>query len=147
VAVNDAQFLRVIEKVRKGLGTLAGCTVTVLGLSFKPNTDDVRESRAVRICQALIAEGCTLRVYDPVAVPLASRQLPGERVAYCTDAYQAVEGSDALVIATEWNEFRNLDLARVKQLMRGDLIVDARNIFEATKAQAAGFRYSGMGRN
>jgi UDPglucose 6-dehydrogenase len=147
VAANAVQFLRVIEKLRQGLGSLEGRTVTVLGLSFKPNTDDVRESRAIKICEALVSEGCALRVYDPVAATPSSRYLKGDRVTYCADAYQAVEGGDALVIATEWNEFRNLDLARVKELMSGNLLVDARNIFDPQKARAAGFRYAGMGRS
>jgi UDPglucose 6-dehydrogenase len=147
VAVNDIQFLRVIEKLRQGLGSLAGRTVTVLGLSFKPNTDDVRESRAIKICKALVSEGCTLRVYDPVAGAASSRHLKGDRVTYCTDAYQAVKGGNALVIATEWNEFRNLDPARLKDLMRGDLLVDARNILDPQKVRAAGLRYTGMGRS
>ena len=146
VAVNDTQFLRVVEKIRKGLGALAGKSIAVLGLSFKPNTDDTRESRALRICNTLRAEGCNLRVYDPVAMAQAARVLGQERVEFCPDAYQAATGCDALVIATEWNEFRNLDLAKVRELMAGDVLVDGKNIFEIEKAKSVGFRYFGMGR-
>ncbi|MFB3921529.1 MAG: UDP-glucose/GDP-mannose dehydrogenase family protein [Terriglobia bacterium] len=147
VAVNDAQYLRVVEKVRKGLGSMAGKSVGVLGLSFKPNTDDIRESRAVKICTILLADGCKLRVYDPVAMTHAARVLGTERVEYCPDAYQAAMGCDALVVATEWNEFRNLDLAKVRKLMPGDILVDSKNIFEIEKARSVGFRYFGMGRH
>jgi UDPglucose 6-dehydrogenase len=146
VAVNDVQFMRVVDKVREGLGVLAGKTVAVLGLSFKPNTDDIRESRALKVCQTLLKEGCHVQVYDPVAMPQSSEVLKGDHVEYCANAYQAADGCDALVTATEWNEFRNLDLGRLKEAMRGDLLIDARNIFEASKAKTAGFRYYGMGR-
>ncbi len=146
IAVNDRQFLRVIEKLRKGLGALAGKVIAVLGLAFKPNTDDVRESRAVKICQALLAEECALRVFDPVAMATARRVLNSDRVLYCSDSYEAIEGCDAVVVATEWNEFRNLDLDAIKKRMRGDLLLDARNIFDVAKAKSIGFRYYGMGR-
>jgi UDPglucose 6-dehydrogenase len=146
VAVNDAQFLRVVEKVRQGLGATAGKTVAVLGLSFKPNTDDIRESRALKICEALLAEGCSLRVFDPVAMPQSSAVLKDPKVEYSANAYEAARGSDALIVATEWNEFRNLDLSRLRAAMQGDLLVDARNIFEVGKAKEAGFRYYGTGR-
>ena len=144
--VNESQYLRVVEKVRQGLGGLADKTVSVLGLSFKPNTDDVRESRAVRICEALRSEGCTLQVYDPVAMAASASVLNGHAVKYCANAYEAAEGADALVTATEWNEFRALNLEKLKAGMRGDLLVDAKNAMDAAKAKEAGFRYYGMGR-
>jgi UDPglucose 6-dehydrogenase len=146
VAVNDAQFLHVVAKVRTGLGGLKGKTVAVLGLSFKPNTDDVRESRSIAICKALLDEGASIRAYDPVAAEQCARVLHHERLTYCKDSYSSAEGCDALVVATEWNEFRNVDMARIKSLMRGDLLIDARNIYESSKAKAAGFRYFGVGR-
>lgn len=146
VAVNDKQYLRVVEKVREGLGELADKTVTVLGLSFKPKTNDIRESRAVKICEALRAEGCALNVFDPVAMASSSGVLNGHGVKYCANPYEAAEGADALVAATEWNEFRVLDLVKLKKGMRGDLLVDAKNIFEVQKVKEAGFRYYGMGR-
>ena len=146
VAVNDAQYRRVVDRIRDALVSLGGKTVAVLGLSFKPNTDDVRESRSVAICQALIEEGASIRAYDPVVPAGSVNALAGDRITACADSYQAAQGSDALVIATEWNEFRNLDLVRIKGLMRGDLMIDARNIYEPGKAKAAGFRYFGVGR-
>jgi len=146
VAVNDRQFQRVVDKVRKGLESLEGKVVAVLGLSFKMNTDDVRESRSLKICEALLAENCSLRLFDPAAMAQARRVLKDDRVTFCSDSDEAVEGSDAVVIGTEWNEFRNLDLRRVKEHMRGDLLVDARNIFDIAKAKSVGFRYYGIGR-
>lgn len=146
VAVNDAQFHHVVAKVRTGLGGLTGKTVAVLGLSFKPNTDDVRESRSIAICRTLLEEGAAIRAYDPVAGEQSAKVLQHNRLTYCQDSYQAAEGSDALVVATEWNEFRNVDLWRIKSLMRGDLLIDARNIYESSKAKTTGFRYFGVGR-
>ena len=146
VEVNESQYLRVVEKVRQGLGALTDKTVSVLGLSFKPNTDDVRESRAVKICEALRSEGCTLQVYDPVAMAASASVLNGHAIKYCTNAYEAAEGADALVTATEWNEFRALNLEKLKAGMRGDLLVDAKNAMDSAKAKEAGFRYYGMGR-
>jgi len=146
VAVNDAQFLHVVAKVRNGLGGLKGKVVAVLGLSFKPNTDDVRESRSIAICKAMLEDGAAIRAYDPVAAEQSARVLSDDRLTYCKDSYQAAEASDALVVATEWNEFRNVDLGRMKSLMRGDLLIDARNIYDSGKAKAAGFRYRGVGR-
>jgi len=146
LAVNDEQFRRVIEKLASGLGRLEGKLVAILGLSFKPNTDDIRESRAVKICQALLEEKCELRVFDPAAMVPARRVLECAHLVFCSDAYEAVQGCEAVVFATEWNEFRNLDLATLKGRMRGDVLVDARNIFEPARAKAAGFRYYGMGR-
>ena len=135
-----------VDKVRTGLSGLKGKTVAVLGLSFKPNTDDVRESRSIAICKAMLEEGASVRAYDPVAGAQSAKALRHERIAYCKDSYQAAEGCDALVVATEWNEFRNVDLGRIKSLMQGDLLVDARNIYDSSKANGAGFRYMGMGR-
>jgi len=146
VAVNDHQFRHVVAKVRTGLGGLEGKTVAVLGLSFKPNTDDVRESRSLAICKALLDEGASVRAYDPVAAEQSAKVLKHARLAYCQDSYQAAEGAHALVVATEWNEFRNVDLGRIQSVMRGDLLIDAKNIYDSNNAKAAGFRYMGVGR-
>jgi UDPglucose 6-dehydrogenase len=146
IAVNDEQFRRVIEKLESGLGHLEGKRVAVLGLSFKPNTDDIRESRAVRICQVLLERKCELRVFDPAAMAQARRALAGDSTVFCADSYEAVQGCDAVVFSTEWNEFRNLDLSGLKARMRGDVLVDAKNIFEPARVKEAGFRYYGMGR-
>ena len=135
-----------MEKLKRGLGTLSGKVVAVLGLAFKPNTDDVRESRALKICMSLLAEQCGVRVFDPAAMDSARRNLNHNRVTYCSDSYEAVSGCDAVVIATEWNEFRNIDLNRVKQRMRGNVLVDAKNLLDPSKAKSSGFQYCGMGR-
>ncbi|MGH9862833.1 MAG: UDP-glucose dehydrogenase family protein [Candidatus Acidiferrales bacterium] len=147
LAANAAQHRRVLEKLKAGLGSLEGKTIAILGLSFKAKTDDVRESQPLKICEALLAEGCSLRVFDPAALPTTRPVLTSDRVRYCSDSLEAVEGCDALVVATEWNEFRNLDLAQVKRIMRGAVLVDARNVFDAGRAKNVGFHYYGMGRS
>jgi len=146
VEVNDRQFLRVVEDLKKACGPLAGKVIAVMGLSFKPNTDDVRQSRALKICEALRAERSALRVFDPAAMEQARRALGENGIHFCADAYEAARGSDALAICTEWNEFRNLDLEKIKKSMRGDVLLDARNIMDPAKAKSAGFRYYAMGR-
>jgi UDPglucose 6-dehydrogenase len=147
VAVNDRQYLRLLGKLEKDLDPLKGKTVAVLGLSFKPKTDDIRESRSIAICQALLQEKCELRVFDPAAMERARQALGSKAVTYCTDAYQAAESADALIVCTEWNEFRNLDLGRIKGSMRGQSLVDAKNILDPRQAASLGFHYHGMGRS
>ena len=116
----------------------------MLGVAFKPNTDDVRDSASLTIIPALQEYGATIRVYDPEAMDEAKPLLDG--VEWCANAYAAMEGADFLVILTEWNEFRALDLARVKQLLGSPLIVDLRNIYEPDAMAAAGFDYISVGR-
>jgi UDPglucose 6-dehydrogenase len=146
VEVNDQQHTRVVEKLRKDLDPLKGKTIAILGLSFKPMTDDIRESRAIAICQLLLKEGCSLRVFDPAAMERAKQVLALPAVSYCSDPYQAAESADGLVVCTEWNEFRNLDLERARETMRGTSIVDAKNVLDPAQAKSLGFRYHGMGR-
>jgi UDPglucose 6-dehydrogenase len=142
--INRDQRRQVIRKLRDILGRIDGVTVGVLGLSFKPNTDDMRESPAVEIIHMLQHEGARVKAYDPVAMDNARHQL--KDVALCEDAYRVAEGSDALIIATEWNEFKQLDLARVRSLMRRPIIIDGRNICEPETMAEYGFVYHGMGR-
>ncbi len=144
--VNARQYHVVLRKLRDGLGALKGKTIAVWGLSFKPNTNDIRESTAIMMCQALLKEGCLLRTYDPVACAEALPVLDAVEVCYCRGPLEAVEGADAVVLATEWNEFRNLDLAEVKRLMRGDVLVDSRNVYDIEMVKSLGFRYFGVGR-
>jgi len=144
VEVNDAQAGRMVEKIRGLLGSLRGKKIGVLGLSFKPNTSDTRESPAIRIIQALLAEGTSVRAYDPVAIPEARPLLPA--VEFGTDAYDTASGCDALVLATEWNQFRSLDLPRLKTLLRSPVLVDLRNVYEPVDMKRLGFRYAGVGR-
>jgi len=144
--VNDRQVRRFIDRiVRRFDGTMAGRVVAVWGLSFKPNTDDVREAPALVIIEAILNSGATVRVYDPEAMDTARRQL-GERVTYCETSYDALTGVDALVIATEWNEFRKPDTQRMKAQMIRPLIFDGRNMYELEDMAADGFEYHSVGR-
>ena len=146
VRVNDRIKRRSVEKVRAALGgQLEGRTVGILGLSFKPETDDMRDSPSIPLVTELVEGGATVRAFDPVAMDNAREVLP-EAVVFCADAYDAATDTDAVVIVTEWNQFRSLDLDRMQQLMRGDVIVDLRNVYDPARMIARGFRYDSMGR-
>jgi UDPglucose 6-dehydrogenase len=146
IAVNDARVPKSVAKIREALGgTLGGRTLGLLGLAFKPNTDDLRESPAIGILEAMVAEGARVRAYDPVAMDLA-RARRYEGVTFCRDEYDAAEGADGLVVATEWNQFRGLDVDRIKALLREPVVVDLRNIWEPAAMRSKGFRYSCVGR-
>jgi len=119
-------------------------SIAVLGLSFKPNTDDIREAPALRLIGQLQAAGAAIRAYDPVAMDNARNALP--EVQFCRDAYDACQGADAVVIMTEWNQFRNLDLARIKKSMRSAFFFDFRNVYDPAKVRAEGFEYRSIGR-
>src|SRR5207344_1828783 len=125
--------------------TLAGKVVAVWGLAFKPRTDDMREAPAAVIIQGLLDGGATVRAYDPKAMTVAQRVF-GDRVRFCRRSYEAVEGADALVVATEWNEFREPDFARIKEGMRRPAIFDGRNIYKPASVREHGFHYEGIGR-
>jgi len=142
--VNEAQRDILLRHLREALWVLANRTVAVLGLAFKANTDDIRGAPAVPIIEALHREGAVVRVYDPVAEPSARELLP--EVSYCPDAYEAARGSDALIVLTDWEEFRHLDLPRLKTLMRRPVLIDGRNVLDPSAARALGFHYAGMGR-
>jgi UDPglucose 6-dehydrogenase len=144
--VNAYQRKHVVAKMEGALQGLSGKTIAVLGLSFKPNTDDIRESPAIAICQSLIERQARVRAYDPIAIPNAQRVLSGEWVQYGADPYDAAANADALVIATEWNEFRNIDLERIKTAMKAPVVFDLRNVFEPRKMETLGFTYFGTGR-
>jgi len=133
--------------VESVLGSLAGKTLCVLGLSFKPNTDDMRESPAVSICEYLSSRGAQLRVYDPVAMKEAQWRLAAikDAVYFAADEYDAIKGSDALIIATEWNQFRNIDLSRASKLLASPYFFDLRNIYKPEEVSSAGLRYFGIG--
>jgi UDPglucose 6-dehydrogenase len=145
VRVNSRQRERMVDKVVEALdGEVRERTIGILGLSFKPETDDMRDAPSVDIIQALLERGARIRAYDPQAMPHAARMLPG--IVPCKDAYEACDGADALVIITEWNQFRMLDLQRAKELLREPLIVDLRNVYDPASMRAAGFRYVCVGR-
>jgi UDPglucose 6-dehydrogenase len=145
VRVNQRQRELMVEKIAAALGgSLEGKSVGALGLSFKPETDDMRDAPAIDILQGLLERGAAVRAYDPQAMAHAARILPG--VALCKDAYEVARGADALVLITEWNEFRMLDLARIKSLLSQPLIVDLRNVYKPAVMRAAGFTYVSVGR-
>ena len=147
IKINEQQKLRAAKKVEAILGSLAGKTLCVLGLSFKPNTDDMRESPAISICEYLSSCGAQLRVYDPAAMKEAQWRLAAikDAVYFAADEYDAVKGSDALIIATEWNQFRNIDLARASKLLASPYFFDLRNIYKPEEVSSAGLRYFGIG--
>jgi UDPglucose 6-dehydrogenase len=142
--INYDQRRQVILKLREMLGTLRGKTVGVLGLAFKPNTDDMRDSPAVEVIHFLQNEEAQVKAYDPVAMDNARRLLPA--VHYCPDAYAVAESADALILVTEWNEFRQLDMGRIARSMRQPLVFDACNIYDPVRMKALGFRYRAIGR-
>jgi UDPglucose 6-dehydrogenase len=142
--VNEDQIPRVMNKVREVVGEPAGKTAAVLGISFKPNTDDIREAPALRVIQVLEEWGMKVRAYDPVAMKVARESLPG--IFLAESEYQAAEGADVLIIATEWNQFRQLDLQRVKEIMRQPAVVDLRNIYVPEEMRRMGFSYRCVGR-
>jgi UDPglucose 6-dehydrogenase len=145
IRVNDKQRERMVEKIRKAVGgDLSGKTIAVLGLSFKPETDDMRDAPAVDIIAGLQKGGAQVRAFDPVAMEAASRVL--RDVRFCGDAYEACEGADAVVIVTEWNQFRMLELERVRALVARPVLVDLRNVYEPGPMAKAGFEYHSVGR-
>ena len=144
-AVNDRQKRVLLPRLRAFLGGLQGKVIAVWGLAFKPRTDDLRESPALALIEEALKEGAQVRAYDPKAMG-AARQLLGERVTFTARSYDAVEGADALVVATEWNEFREPDFARIKERMRRPAIFDGRNIYKPSTVRELGFHYEGIGR-
>ena len=143
--INDkrkkAMAARIIEACG---GSVAGKTVAILGVTFKPNTDDMRDAPSLDIVPALIEVGATVRAFDPEGMEQAAPLLPG--VDWCTSAYEAMTGADVVAILTEWNEFRGLDVERIKEIMKAPVMVDLRNVYNPTDMVAAGFRYSSVGR-
>lgn len=144
-AANEAQKHVLLEKLKRHVGNLQQKTVAVWGLAFKAETDDVRESPALVLVEALLCEGVQVQVHDPAAMKTAARHL-GSRVKYATHAYDALGGADALAIVTEWLEYRNPDFAKIKQLLNRPLIVDGRNLYDPVKLGRLGFTYDSIGR-
>jgi UDPglucose 6-dehydrogenase len=142
--VNEAQKAECLNRIRKLIPELGGTIIGVLGLSFKPETDDMRDAPSIKIISDLLASGAQVRAYDPAAIPVARSIFPS--IVYCEDEYEAARGSDALVVVTEWNQFRSLDFERLKVEMRKANIVDLRNVYEPEMARAAGFGYVSVGR-
>ena len=146
VEVNAAQRARMVQKIRKALGgSEAGKTLGVLGLTFKPETDDMRDSPALAILPALMEKGARIRAHDPQGMSEAGHLLP-DGVHYCADPYEVAHEADAMVLMTEWNVYRGLDLARLRESMSGTVFVDLRNVYEPREMRAIGFDYHGVGR-
>lgn len=144
VAANERQKELAFDKIKKGIGKIKGQIIAILGLSFKPNTDDMREAPSIYLINKLLKEGATIRAYDPASMENARKIFP--EITFCKDSYDAVKGADAIVIVTEWNQFRNLDLAKIKRLMRQPLFFDLRNIYDPEKMRSFGFKYFSIGR-
>ena len=150
IDVNEQQKARMVAKIARALGAstdpgaLAGKTIGILGLTFKPNTDDVREAPALAIARELLRLGARVQAYDPAGMEAAARILP--EASYRGDAYEVADGADAVVLVTEWNQFRNLDLAELRRRIRRPILLDLRNVWEPDKVRAHGFEYHGVGR-
>jgi UDPglucose 6-dehydrogenase len=141
IDVNRQQRRLAFEKIEEGTGNLKNKTIGILGLSFKPNTDDMRDAPSIAIIEMLQQAGARIKAYDPVAMNEAKRIL--QHVVYSKDAYDTAKDADGLVFMTEWNQFRNLDTGRLKKLMKTPVIIDLRNIYEPQKMKEQGFKYVG----
>jgi len=144
IEVNDTQRQLMLKKIKNMVGDLKGKTIAMLGLAFKPNTDDMREAPSIEIIDGLQKEGARIQAYDPVAMHEARKFL--KDVQYADDTYEAMRGADALVFMTEWNQFRSLDLEKVKSLLRAPVVIDLRNIYDPAKMRENGFKYACVGR-
>ena len=142
---NDERKLRMAEKIIHAAGDIKGKTIAILGLTFKPGTDDMRESPSLAIVPALLQAGASIRAYDPQGMKEAAKLLKG-KITWCKDAYHAMEQADGVAILTEWNEFRRLDLKKAKELLKSPLVVDLRNIYKRQDMQRHGFHYVSIGR-
>lgn len=142
--VNEYQADAFVGKIVKELKSVKGKTLAVLGLSFKPETDDLREAPSLKVINSLIKKGAKIKVYDPALSEKAKKQY--KEIAFYNGAYAALEGADALILVTEWAEFRELDFAKVKKVMKGKVLFDGRNVYEPKRVREAGFKYIGVGR-
>jgi len=144
ISANKRQRELMIEKIKHHLGSnLKGKTIGILGLAFKQNTDDIRESASIDIIKILLKEGAKIKCFDPLAMDNAKKILPD--LTYCQDEYKTAESSDAVVIVTEWNQFRNLDLLKIKKLLKTPILLDLRNLYEPENIKKSGFIYEGVG--
>lgn len=144
VRANERQWESMIKKIRDAMGSVKGKTIAILGLSFKPNTDDIRDAPSLNIIKRLLKENVKIRAYDPVSMKGTHIILPD--ITYCKDPYEAVKGANGLVIVTEWNQFRNLELDRLKRLLKEPYFFDLRNIYEPQRLREKGFQYFSVGR-
>jgi UDPglucose 6-dehydrogenase len=143
--LNEGLPDRAMEKLKEALGELKGKTVGLLGLSFKPNTDDLREAPALKIADRLRADGALIKAYDPIAMDSFNREIQAG-ISFGKNAYDCAEDCDAVMLVTEWNEFRELDFKRLLGLMNGDVFIDCRNVYRPGHVEAAGLKYYSFGR-
>jgi UDPglucose 6-dehydrogenase len=143
---NDAQKQRLFHKLDVLLGGVRDKRIALWGLAFKPNTDDMREAPSLVLIDQLLDAGADVVAHDPVAMPETERRI-GKRIRYAESSYDALEGSDALVVVTDWNEYRHPDFARIKRTLRSPVVVDGRNLYDARKMRALGFTYDSIGRS
>jgi UDPglucose 6-dehydrogenase len=148
VRINDERVSRFCRRVEATLGGVAGKTVSLLGLAFKPNTDDLREARSIEIINYMLDRGAKVKTYDPVAMPGAQALYvdKASEISFCDSAYDVAEAADVLIIVTEWNEFKLLDLERIKNSMKTPILFDGRNIYPPERLRALGFEYFSIGR-
>jgi UDPglucose 6-dehydrogenase len=148
VEANSAQKAKMVKKIRDMLGgSEAGKTIAVLGLTFKPETDDMRDSPAITILPALLEKGAIIRAHDPQGMEEAKRYLPEEGIVYTNNAYDACSGADAVILMTEWNQYRALNLEKLGNIMQTKVFIDLRNVYEPAVLKNAGFEYTGVGRS
>jgi len=146
VKINEEQRHRFLRKVKRVLGHLKGKKLAVLGLAYKNGTDDIRESPAIAVVRELVREGCHVTAYDPAAMERAAEVFAPGEILFAQDSYEALEGADACLVLTEWEDFAALDLARIKKLLRCPIVIDGRNLFSPIKMEAAGLNYYSVGR-
>ena len=142
--VNEDQRAKMVEKIHSAMGDVKGKTIALLGLAFKPNTDDIRDSPALYIAEQLLQAGCAVRTYDPEALEESMKVVPN--MVPCQDAYQTAEGVDAVVLVTEWNQFRNLDFEQIRSKVKSPIFIDLRNVYEPQRMAEQGFYYVSVGR-
>jgi UDPglucose 6-dehydrogenase len=142
--INKLRVSHFVDIIRKGMGKIQGKTLAVLGLAFKPNTDDMREAKSVELINSLLKEGAIINAYDPVAMENAKKILP--QINFCSNTYEAAKDADALIIVTEWREFKLLNLEKIRDLMKSPVIFDGRNIYNPERKRRLGFKYYGIGR-
>ncbi|MDD5773344.1 MAG: UDP-glucose/GDP-mannose dehydrogenase family protein [bacterium] len=143
--VNKNQKLWMVRKIEERIGNVKGKTIGILGLSFKPNTDDMRDAPAIVIINELLKKGAKIKAFDPIAMNEA-KKIFSSKIEFCDDSYSVAQNSDAIVFLTEWNEFREIDFAKIKKLLKNKLVFDLRNMFEPDKIIRLGFEYFGVGR-
>ncbi|MCR4434759.1 MAG: UDP-glucose/GDP-mannose dehydrogenase family protein [Clostridiales bacterium] len=144
--VNGIQKKRMLNKIKKAAGKLKNKTITILGIAFKPETDDIRESPAIAVIEELLDKGATVKVYDPKAMPNAKKSYPLLNIHYCDSVYSACRNSDCIVLFTEWEQFRHLDFKKLKSIVNRCVFIDLRNMYEPEHVKNAGFVYQGVGR-